>query len=100
MEPIDREATYYVAGQIAQWHDDAHRLPLADVRAILTDRQDDLTAALQTFSQARHAAGDDGDTGQTEALSWATTQIFKQATAAAIFGLALTQRTHLAAHQN
>ena len=100
MEPMDREATYYVARQIAQWHDDALRLPLADVRAILTDRQDDLTAALQTFNQARHAAGDDGDDSQAEALSWATTQIFKQATAAAIFGLALTQRAHLAAHQN
>ena len=100
MEPMDREATYYVAGQIAEWHDDALRLPLADVRAILIDRQDVLAAALQTFNQARHAAGDDGDDGQTEALSWATTQIFKQATAAAIFGLALTQRTHLAAHHN
>jgi hypothetical protein len=100
MEPMDREATYHVAGQIGRWHDDALRLPLADVRAILIDRQDDLTAALQTFNQARHAAGEDGDADQTEALSWATTQIFRQATAAAIFGLALTQRTELAAHQN
>jgi hypothetical protein len=100
MEPMDREATYHVARQIAQWQDDALRLPLADVRAILIDWQDDLTAALGTFNQARHAAGEDGDDCQTEALSWATTQIFRQATAAAIFGLALTQRAHLAAHQN
>ena len=100
MEPTDREATYYVARQIAQWHDDALRLPLADLRAILIDRQDGLTAALQTFTQARHVAGQDGDDGQAEALSWATTQIFKQATAAAIFALALTQRTHPAAHHN
>jgi hypothetical protein len=100
MEPMDREATYYVAGQIARWHDDALRLPLADVRAILLDQQADLAAALQTFTQARHAAGDDGDDSQAGALMRATTQLFKHATAAAIFGLALTQRTHLAAHQN
>jgi hypothetical protein len=100
MEPMDREATYHVAGQIARWHDDALQLPLADVRAILIDWQDGLAASLETFTQARHAAGEDGDDSQTEALSWATTQIFRQATAAAIFGLALTRRTHLAAHQN
>jgi hypothetical protein len=100
MEPMDREATYFVAGEIAQWQDDALRLPLSDVRAILTARQDDLTAALDNFNQARHAAGEDGDACQTEALSWATTQIFRQATAAAIFALALTQRTHFAARQN
>jgi hypothetical protein len=100
MEPMDRQATYYVAGQIAQWQDDAQRLPLADVRAILIDRQDDLTAALENFNQIRHAAGQDGDAHQTEALSWAMTQIFKQATAAAIFAQALTQRTVLGARQN
>jgi hypothetical protein len=54
----------------------------------------------ETFNQARHAAGEDGDDCQTEALLWATTQIFRQATVAAIFGLALIQRAHLAAHQN
>jgi hypothetical protein len=100
MEPMDRQATYYVAGQIAQWQDDAQRLPLADVRAILINRQDDLTAALEVFNQARHTAGQDGDDCHTEALSWAMTQIFKQATAAAIFAQALTQRTVLAAQQN
>ena len=100
MEPMDREATYFVAGEIARWQDDALRLPLSDVRAILTARQDDLIAALDSFSQARHAAGQDGDACQAEALSWAMTQIFRQATAAAIFALALTQRTHLAAQQN
>ncbi len=100
MEPIDREATYFVAGEIARWQDDALRLPLSDVRAILIARQDDLMAALENFNQARHAAGEDGDDYQAEALSWITTRIFRQATAAAIFALALTQRTHLAAHQN
>ena len=100
MEPMDRQATYFVAGEITRWQDDAQRLPLADVRAILLARQDDLTAALETFNQARHAAGQDGDDGQTEALSWAMTAIFRQATAAAIFALALTQRTGLAAQQN
>ena len=100
MDPMDREATYYVAGQIAQWQDDALRLPLADVRAILIDWQDDLTATLENFNQARHAAGQDGGAHQTEALSWAMTQIFKQATAAAIFALTLTRRTGLAAQQN
>jgi hypothetical protein len=100
MEPIDRQATYFVAEEIARWQDDALRLPLADVRAILIDRQDDLTAALKNFNQARLAAGEDGDDWQTETLSWATTLIFRQATAAAIFALALTQRTGLAAHQN
>ena len=100
MEPMDRQATYYVAAQIAQWQDEAQRLPLADVRAILIDRQDDLTAALDHFNQARQAAGQDSDTHQTEALSWAMTQIFKQATAAAIFAQALTDRTVLAARQN
>ena len=100
MEPADREATYFVAGQIAQWQDDAQRLPLADVRAFLIDRQDDLTAALETFSQARHAAGQNGNARQVEALSWAMTQIFKQATAAAIFAKALTERTIVAAGRN
>ena len=100
MEPMDRQATYFVAGEIARWQDDAWRLPLADVRAILIARQDDLTAALASFNQARHAAGQDGDDYQAEALSWVTTAIFRQATAAAIFALALTQRTHLAARQN
>ena len=97
MEPIDRQATYFVAGEITRWQDEALRLPLADVRAILIARQDDLMAAMENFNQARHAAGDDG---QAEALSRAMTQIFRQATAAAIFALALTQRTALAAHQN
>jgi hypothetical protein len=100
MEPMDRQATYFVAGEIARWQDEAQRLPLADVRAVLIDRQDDLTAALETFNQARHAAGQDGDDYQTEALSWAMTQIFRQATAAAIFARALTERTVLAARQN
>jgi hypothetical protein len=100
MEPMDRQATYYVAGQIAGWQDDAWRLPLPDVRAILIDRQDDLSAALEIFDQARHAAGEDGDDGHTEALSWAMTAIFKHATAAAIFAQALTERTVAAAHQN
>jgi hypothetical protein len=100
MEPLDRQATYFVAGQIARWQDDALRLPLGDVRAILLDRQDDLDAALETFNQALRAAGHDGDDYRTEALSWAMTQIFRQATAAAIFALALTQRTGLAAQQN
>jgi hypothetical protein len=100
MEPMDRQATYHVAGEIARWQDDAQRLPLGDVRAILIAWQDDLTAALETFNQARHAAGQDGDDRQTEALSWATTAIFRQATAAAIFALALTQRTGVAAQQN
>jgi len=100
MEPIDRQATYFVAGEIARWQDDAWQLPLADVRAILIDRQDDLTAALETFNQARHAAGPDGDDEQTEALSWVMTQVFRQATAAAIFAQALTERTILAARQN
>jgi len=100
MEPMDRQATYHVAGQIARWQDDAQRLPLGDVRAILIDRQDDLTAALENFNQALRTAGEHGDDWQTEALSWATTLIFRQATAAAIFALALTQRTGLAAQQN
>jgi len=100
MEPIDRQATYFVAGEITRWQDEALRLPLADVRAILIARQDDLMAAMENFNQARHAAGDDGDDGQAEALSWAMTQIFRQATAAAIFALALTQRTYLAAREN
>jgi hypothetical protein len=100
MEPIDRQATYYVAGQIAQWQDDAQQLPLADVRAFLIDRQDDLIAALDQFNRARRAAGQNGNARQTEALSWAMTQLFKQATAAAIFAKALTQRTIQAAHQN
>jgi hypothetical protein len=100
MEPVDREATYFVAGEIARWQDDALRLPLPDVRAILLARQDDLMAALENFNQARHAAGPDGDDQQAEALSWATTQIFRQATAAAIFALALAQRIALAAQQN
>jgi hypothetical protein len=100
MEPMDRQATYYVAGEIARWQDDALRLPLTDVRAILIARQDDLDAALENFNQARHAAGQDGDDYQTEALSWAMTQIFRQATAAAIFARALTQRIGLAAQQN
>jgi hypothetical protein len=100
MEPMDREATYYIAGQITRWQDDSQRLPLADVRAILIDRQDDLTAALEVFNHARDAARQDGDDGQAEALSWATTAIFKHAVAAAIFAQALTQRTYLAAGQN
>ena len=100
MEPTDREATYFVAGEIARWQDDAQRLPLVDVRAILIDRQDDLTVALENFNQALRAAREHGDDCQTEALSWATTQIFRQATAAAIFALALTQRTQVTASQN
>ncbi len=100
MEPIDRKATYFVAGEIARWQDDALRLPLSEVRAILIARQDDLTAVLENFNQARHAAGEDDGDCQTEALSWAMTQIFRQATAAAIFAKALTERTVLAAPQN
>ena len=100
MEPVDREATYFVAGEITRWQDDALRLPLPDVRATLLARQDDLRAALENFNQARHAAGPDGDDRQAEALSRATTQIFRQATAAAIFALALTQRTQVTASQN
>ena len=100
MEPMDREATYFVAGEIARWQDDAQRLPLVDVRAILIDRQDDLTVALENFNQALRAASEHGDDCQTEALSQSTTQIFRQATAAAIFALGLSQRVRLAAQQN
>jgi hypothetical protein len=100
MEPTDRQATYYVAGQIAQWQQDAQLLPLADVRAFLIDRQDDLTAALDRFDQARRAAGQNGSARQVETMSWAMTQLFKHATAAAIFAKALTERITLAAGQN
>ena len=102
MEPMDREATYFVAGEIAQWQDDALRLPRSATRQPDRPprRPDRRPGQLQPGPPRRPGAPDGDAAASAQSLSWqAMTQIFRQATAAAIFALALTQRTHLAAHR-
>ena len=99
MDPVsDHEAFDYIATRITDWERAAHELPLPDLRAMAANSQDDLAHSLDAF-HGLFAEHDDCPECAA-ALAAALGTIARQATAAAIFALGLTQRVRLAAQQN
>jgi len=99
MEPVsDYEAFDYIATRITDWERAARELPLPDLRAMAATSQDDLAHSLDAF----HGLFADHDECKecTAALAASLGTIARQATAAAIFALGLSQRVRLAAQQN
>jgi hypothetical protein len=94
----DHETVVTVATEIIAWQAAAQQLPLTDLRAILTTRQDDLAASLDTLNgiYADHSTHHEC----TDIIKDAIGEVTRIATAAAIFTLGLTQRARQAAHQN
>ncbi len=94
----DRESFENVASEIALWESAALRLPLAEVRAMLADWQHDLAESLNGFNgiYLNHADYDEPDSAFAHSIG----EVTRRATAIAIFTLGISQRLHLAAHQN
>jgi hypothetical protein len=94
----DREAAESCATDIMLWQSAAQQMPLTDVRAWLDHLQHDLAHALDAFNGIYPDADD--KPADTDTLKAAIGEVAQQATCTAIFALALTARTHVAAHQN
>jgi hypothetical protein len=94
----DHEAVTSVATEILVWESAAQQVPLPELRAMLTDWQITLAVSLDAFNDiyASHADHD----GCTDVIQEAISHVAQVATATAIFTLAVSQRTHKAAHQN
>ena len=94
----DRESFETVASEIAEWELAAQQLPLPELYAVATTCQNDLAESLNAFSKIC-LSHDDGDEPSTEVMR-ALGQVTRRATAMAIFTLGISQRLHMAAHQN
>jgi hypothetical protein len=94
----DHQTVVNTATQIIAWQAAAQQLPLPDLRAILATWQDDLAANLDALNgiYADHSSHHEC----TDMIKDAIAEVTRSATAAAIFTLGLTQRTHQVAHQN
>jgi hypothetical protein len=95
----DREAAESCATDIVLWQSAAQQMLLTEVRAVMAQLQHDLANALDAFNGIYPDTGDDTPV-DTDTLKAAISEVAQQATCTAIFALALSQRTHLAAHQN
>ena len=94
----DREAFETVASEIAEWELAAQQLPLPELYAVATTCQNDLAESLNSFSKTC-LSHDDGEEPTAEVMR-SLGQVTRRATAMAIFTLGISQRLHLAAHQN
>jgi hypothetical protein len=94
----DRETVIGVAADIAVWQSAAQRLPLPELRALVTACQHGLALSLDAFNDLcrDHAEHDEC----TDAIKDAIGELARQATATAIFILGLSTRAHQAAQQN
>jgi hypothetical protein len=90
-----REPVYTVAGEINAWQDAAHSLPLSEAGDVAREAIDHLGCVLDHFNTVYR----DGQ-ASTEALEQAVMQVARQATGAAIFTLAVTNRTREASALN
>jgi hypothetical protein len=94
----DHETVTAVATEIIAWQAAAQHLPLPGLRAILATWQDDLAASLDTLNGLYAGHGSHHEC--TNMIGHALGEVTRNATAAAIFTLGLTQRARQAAHQN
>ena len=92
------EPVFAVAGEINAWQDAARSLPLAQAGDVARDAIDHLGCLLAQFTTVYHDLCD--GQASTEALEQAVMQVARQATGAAIFTLAVTNRTREAAALN
>ena len=93
----DREPFDSIADDITMWEAVAQQLPLPDLTALVADCQNDLAHSLNAF----HDLYDDpADHVAADTFNNALRAIARQATAAAIFALGISQRVRLAARQN
>jgi hypothetical protein len=99
MDPVsDHEAVDYIATSITDWQRAAQELPLPDLRATVATCQDNLAHSLNAFNGI--FADHDECQECAAALAASVGTVARQATAAAIFALGLSQRVRLAAQQN
>ena len=99
MDPAsDYEAFDYIATRITDWERAAQELPLPELRAMVATCQDDLAHSLKAFNGI--FADHDDCQECAAALAACLGTVARQATAAAIFALGLSQRVRLAAQQN
>ena len=99
MDPVsDYEAFDYIATRITDWERAAQELSLPDLRAMVATCQDDLAHSLNAFNGI--FADHDECQECAAALAASLGTVARQATAAAIFALGLSQRVRLAAQQN
>ena len=99
MDPVsDYEAFDYIATRITDWERAAQELPLPELRAMVATCQDDLAHSLNAFNGI--FADHDECQECAAALAASVGTVARQATAAAIFALGLSQRVRLAAQQN
>ena len=94
----DRETVLGVAADIIDWQGAAQQLPLADLRALVTDCQDNLAVSLDALNDLcrDHSSHEEC----TDAIKDAIGNVARQATVTAIFALGLSARAHKLAHQN
>jgi hypothetical protein len=94
----DRETVISVAAEVIVWQSVAQQLPLPDLRAMVTDCQQSLAVSLDALNDVcrDHAEHDEC----TDMIKDAIGDVSRQATATAIFILALSERAHKAAHHN
>jgi hypothetical protein len=88
----DHEPVLDVAGEINAWQDAARSLPLSQAGDVAREAIDHLACVLNNFNTVCR----DGQ-ASTEALEQAVMQVARQATGAAIFTLAVTNRIREAA---
>jgi hypothetical protein len=96
----DREAAESCATDIILWQSAAQQMPLAEVRAVLADLQHDLAKALYAFNEVTLDQVRRDEPVDLDIIKAAVSEVAEQATVTAIFGLALCERTHMAAGQN
>ena len=92
------EAFTSVAGEITDWQIAAQQLPMAELCAMAATCQQSLAESLTAFNILclSYADGDEPTVEAMQALGLVT----RQATAAAILALGISQRARLAAQQN
>jgi len=95
MTDHDHPPVFDVAGEINAWQDAARSLPLSQAGDVARQAIDHLGCVLAQFNTIYH----DGQ-ASTETLEQAVMQVARQATGAAIFTLAVTNRTREAAALN
>ncbi len=96
----DDQAICDVADEITLWQHAAQHLPLTEVNDMAASSLQSLGQILNTFNTAYKAYLDEDQ--HDDALVYAEVEVARQATAAAIFILGLSQRVNLtlSAHSN
>jgi hypothetical protein len=94
----DHEHVVHLATSIITWESAAQQLPLPELRELLAARQHALALSLDAFNVIYDHHGDHPQCA--DLIQEALGEIARNATAAAIFALGLSQRAQQAAHQN